>query len=165
MANPGLEGRIGVFIYWVVVYGFSIGLGAVCEAVADVLSVFVVGWYDPNVHFDVGALPILVVVVIFVALGLSAFLNLSEKIIREPIAKATPAFAAFSLVVIFIGSHLLYGVLKHHYEMKSRVQSAKSAVQLPDKGRHLSRKRLRCSYYFGSLDARPILWRGNGQLD
>ena len=85
------ENSIGVVLYWIIVYGFSILLGAICESIADILSVFVM----PGVHVVFGNLPMLVLIVVLVAIGLTFFLRLSEKLIDEAISKTTPALRRF----------------------------------------------------------------------
>ena len=121
------ENSIGVILYWIIVYSLSIVLGAICESIADILSVFT----TPGVHVVFGDLPMLIVIVVAVAIGLTFFLGLSEKLIHEAISKTTPAFATFSLVVIFIGSHLAYDFIKRHHDMKSQEQMRNSAFERP----------------------------------
>jgi H+/Cl- antiporter ClcA len=106
------ENWIGIALYWLFIYAFSVVIGGLAEIAADFLIKLTRGFAGHELTATLNDVPLLVFVVTFFAALLAYALLKGEKLIRPPLEKAPPWFKAFSLAFIFLGSHVVYEYVK-----------------------------------------------------
>ena len=103
------ETRIGVLLYWIVVYAFAILFGGLAEEGAGFVSKLPFGFATGNlsVHsvLDVGK--VVCAVALFLAIVTAALVG-GDHLLGERLAKESKLFKTFSLAFVFLGSHIFY---------------------------------------------------------
>ena len=103
---------IGTGLYWFVLYVFAILFGAMAEGLADTMSRLALGFAGGDLSAIWRDIPVLFLVAVVLSVGLTWALLTGDKLLGKPLENTVKWFKAFTLVFVFVGSHISYQVIK-----------------------------------------------------